>query len=261
MNENEWTRLMNDQLDGVATPQDSERLARELKSREDLRIEYRKIGGVFSALSGIEMEDPPADLKQDVMREIRRHEAAAPERAGWLESIAAAFKARPRFRVAYAFASGPALGVLGFALLSGNLMSRPGFDPRRFAGTMAPPPGMSAYREISSRDFPIRDGRVQVSTFSGQGGILARVNARAPKGTDLVVSFEPAAFTAEAIRQDPAGNEVMLGSGRLSVRIQQPGESQYLLYLTPTGPAGSPLRIDIHALDGFVRGQVETGGR
>jgi len=258
MNDRELERLMNDQLDGVATPEDSERLSRALESREDVRTEYRKLGGVFAALSCVEMEEPPSDIKQNILRSIRKLETA-PAREGWLESIAAAFRGHPGFRWAYSFAAGAALGVLAFALLSGNLVTRPGSDSRSFTGTMIAPPDAAAYQRISSRDFPLRDGHALVETLSGKGQILARITVRAPRGTDLVLSFDPGAWSAEGMAQHPAGNEVMLGFGRLSVRIQQFGESQYLLYLARRGPAGSPLRIAIHSPNGFVQGELETG--
>lgn len=259
MKDRELERLMNEQLDGTATPEDSDRLNRALESREDVRAEYRKLGGVFAVLSQVGMEDAPASLKQGVLRTIRERESA-PSREGWLESIAAFFRGRPAFRYAYSFAAGAALGVLAFALLTGNLMTRPGSDLRPFTGTMAPP-NAASYQRISSRDFPLRGGRVQAETLSGRGGILARIDAQAPRGTEIIVSFDPGDWSAEAVRQNPAGNEVLLGFGRLSVRMQTLGESQYLLYLARRGPAGSPLRIAIHSPDGLIHGELETGAR
>jgi hypothetical protein len=258
MKDREMERLMNEELDGTTTPEDSARLNRALESREDVRAEYERLGGVFAVLSQVGMEDPPAELKQGVLRRIRERESA-PAREGWIESIAAAFRGRPRFAYAYSFASGAALGVLAVALLTGNLMTRPGSDSRPFTGTMAPPPNASSYQRISSRDFLLRGGRVQAETLSGREGILARITAQAPRGTEIIVSFDPGDWSAEAVRQNPAGNEVMLGFGRLSVRMQKFGESQYLLYLARRGPVGSPLRIAIHSPDGLVHGELETG--
>ncbi|HXL14664.1 MAG TPA: hypothetical protein VN972_01150, partial [Methylomirabilota bacterium] len=143
-NDRELERLMNDQLDGTATPEESERLSRALESREDVRSEYRKLGGVFAALSRIEMEEPPASLKQGVLRAIRAIEADAGARQSWLDSILALVRGRAGFRYAYSFATGAALGVLAFALLSGNLATRPGADSRAFTGTMAPLTGTHA---------------------------------------------------------------------------------------------------------------------
>jgi hypothetical protein len=257
MNDREWIQLMNDELDGIARPEDTERLKRALESREDLRAQYVKLGGVFEALGCVGMEEPPGDLRQNVLRSIRQR-VGAPARPGWFESIAAAFQARPMLRPAASFAAGAALGVLAFAFYTGNLTSRPGSDPRSFTGTMAPLAGTS-YRVIDRRDFVLREGRVRAEMLSTKDLLVARISAQSPPGTSFVLSFDPGAWSAGAVRQDRAGNEVMLGSGRLSVRILEHGDSQYLLYLARTGPAGSPLRIAIHSPDGYVHGELETG--
>jgi hypothetical protein len=260
MNDRELERLMNDQLDGVATPQDSERLSKVLETREDARAAYRKLGAVFSALSRVEMEDPPSDLKQNALRAIRQR-AGQEAGTGWVDSFLAVLRGRPALRYAYSFAGGAALGVLAFALVTGNLLTKSGLDPSSFTGAMVPPPGAASYKQVGSKDFPLHGGRVRVETFSGKEGIAARITVRAPKGTDLVLSFPPDGWSATGVRQDSSGNEVMLGFDRLSVRIQQFGESQYLLYLARRGPAGSPLRIAIHSPDGFVHSELETGAR
>ena len=87
---------------------------------------------------------------------------------------------------------------------------------------------------------------------------MVRISADAPQGTDLVVAFDPADWSPSGMRQQAVGNEVMLGMGRLSVRILRSGQSQYLLYLARRGPAGSPFRISIHSPDGYVHGELET---
>src|SRR5882672_615300 len=126
MNDQELQRLMNDRLDGVLTPEDLERLTRFLQSSETAQAEYQKLDRVFTALSQIPLEEAPADLKPNVLREIRLRSAAAPAREGWLGTIVSAFRVRPALRYAYSFAAGAALGVLAFAVISGNMMNRAG---------------------------------------------------------------------------------------------------------------------------------------
>jgi hypothetical protein len=255
----ELKRLMNDQLDGTATPEESERLSRALEFRDDVRSEYRKLGGVFAALSRIEMEEPPASLKQNVLRAIRVKEASAGARKGWLDRILVPFQGRAGLRYGYSFATGAALGVLAFALLSGYLPAGTGTDSRSLTGTMAPFAGERSYRHISSRDYNLGDGRVTTEGLSGQDDFLVRITADVPLGSELTLSFDPSDWSLSGVRQQTAGNEVMLGTGRISVRMQRLGESQYLLYLARTGPLGSPLRIAIHSPDGYVQGEVEMG--
>jgi len=123
---------------------------------------------------------------------------------------------------------------------------------------MLPPPGVDQLRRIDSREFTFQDGRVLAEMLAGGERLVARITARGPKGTEVAVSFDPGSLNVVALRQRPASaNDVTLGFGRLSVRMQQQGESQYLLYLARRGPAGSPLRIAIHSPDGLVQGELE----
>ncbi len=254
----ELRRLMNDQFDGTATSEESERLNRALESRDDVRLEYKKLGGVFAVLSRIEMEEPPESLKEGVLRSIRAQRSHAPARTGRLRSLAELLYRGAAIRYAYSFAAGAAAAVLVLALLSGNVLTRPGTDSRPFTGTMAPLAIGGSYHHISQRDLVLRDGRISAEALSDRDGFLVRISASAPQGTDLDVAFDPADWSPVGVRQEAAGNEVMLGTGRLSVRIQRSGQSQYLLYLARKGPAGSPFRISIHSPDGYVQGELET---
>ncbi len=259
MKEPELQKLMNVHWDGVATPEESEQLQSLLRSSEEAREEYRRLGETIAALNRAPMEDPPAELKQNVLREIRLRSAAAPAREGWLETIVSAFRDRPMFRYAYSFAAGAALGVLAFAVISGSVTNRAGVDLSPVTGTMMTPSGGLQFQRIASQDFKLRQGNVLAETLLAGNRLLARLTLQAPPGTDFFLEFDPDVWGALAVRQETAGNEVMLGFGRLSVRIQRSGQSQYLLYLARRGPAGSPLRIAIHSPDGTVYGELETG--
>jgi hypothetical protein len=255
-NDRELNELMNAELDGMATPEQSARLLRVLEQRPEARAEYEKLGGVMAALGELCMETPPSSLKQDVLRAVRAKTAPEQGRGGWFHSLAALF-----LQPAYTLAAGAALGVLAFAAVSGNLTGRAGMDSRSMTGAMLPLAGNDTYRLITSREFTLRQGHVLAEGLSGREGFALRLTADAPVGTELVVSFEADDWGVKTVGQIPAGNEVLLGTGRLSVRIGRPGQSQYLLYLARRGTAGSPLRIAIHSSDGFVQGELATRAR
>ena len=252
------TRIMNAQLDGEATAEESERLRALLETRPDLKAEYEKLGRVVATLDQLGMEEPPASLKQDVLRAVRAK--TAPERGprAWLGYLSLVFGGQGGFRPLPAFAAGAALGVLAFALLTGTLTSRPGVDSRSMTGAMLPVGRADTYRVISSRQFTLRPGTVLTEVLSGATGSALRLTADVPVGTVITVSFQPDDWGAVSVSQETAGNEVMLGTGRLSVRMLRPGQGVYLLGLDRRGPAGSPLRISIHSPDGSVQGELET---
>jgi hypothetical protein len=188
-------------------------------------------------------------------------QAAEAERIGWVASLVEAFRSLVTPRQGLALAVGAALGVLGLTVLNGGFGPRAGIDSRSFSGTMAPLGSASYYQHISSKQFGLRDARIGTDALSAGGEVVARVVANAPAGSEIVVEFDPSDWTATGVKQEPAGNEVMLGSGRLSVRMQSSGTSQYLLYLARKGQAESPLRISIHSPGGYVQGELATGAR
>jgi hypothetical protein len=252
-NDLELTQLMNAQLDGELTAEESERLRQILDARPDMKAEYEKLGNVLATLDQLGMEDPPASLKQNVLRAVRANPAPKTSR-GWLSTL---FGGGGGIRPWTTLAMGAALGVLAFAILSGNLTSRAGSDSRSMTGTMLPVGRAATYRVIKSHQFTLAQGSIVAEALSGTDGSALRLTTDAPAGTEVTVSYDPGDWEARSVKQEPAGNEVMLGTGRLSVRMLRPGHGQYLLDLVPRGSAGSPLQIAIHSPDGFVQGELE----
>jgi hypothetical protein len=251
------TQLMNRVLDGEASPAESDRLRRALESRPDLKAEYEKLGRAVAAMDRLGMEEPPTSLKQDVMRAVRAKSAPQRGSAGWLGSLTLLLGGGSGIRYGASFAAGAAAAVLAVTLLTGNLTNRLGLDSRSMSGAMLPVRG-DTYRVITKRQFNLQQGSVLAEALSGKTGIALRLTSDAPQGTEITVSYEAADWGARSMGQDPAGNEVMLGTGRLSVRMLRAGRSSYLLDLARRGPAESPLRIAIHSPDGFVQGELDT---
>jgi hypothetical protein len=258
MNEKELWRLMNDQLDGVATPEDSEALKQHLARSPEARVRFRELGEVFASLNRVEMVDPPSDLTQNVVRSIRRDGARAPARAGWLETIVEAFRVRPALRFAYPFAAGAGIAIVAFALLTGN-GGKPSAD-NPFAGTMLPTSSLSAFQRVDGREYRLPDGRVLVETLTSKDGLVARVEAQGTKGSEIRVSFDPASLTAVALRQRYSGtNDVSIAHGVFQIKINERGQNQYLLYLTRTRPGGAPLRVTVESGAEIYQGELQLG--
>jgi hypothetical protein len=253
----ELHELMNAEMDGVATARESARLRSILETHPEARSEFERLKGVVATLEHLDMEEPPASLKQNILRSVRANAAPASERTGWVASIASWMSGGAGPRQAYSFAAGAALGVLVFAVLTGNLMSRPGSDSRSWTGTMLPVRGAESYRVISSRTFTLPHGSVLAQTLSGRDGFALRLTSDVPVGTELTLTYEPSDWDVASLSQETTGNDVLLGTGRLSVRMRRPGHSQYLLELARSGGAGSPLRMAIHSPDGDVQGELD----
>jgi hypothetical protein len=260
MNDKELRRLMNDQLDGVATPEDSETLKRHLAESPEARARFRELGEVFASLNRVEMVDPPSDLAQNVVRAIRRPAASAPARTGWLAMLAGAFQTRPALQYAYPFVAGAGIAIVAFALITGNARMSPSKADNPFAGTMLPTSSLSGFQKVDSREYRLREGRVLVETLTSSQGLVARVEAHGPVGTEIGVSYDPASLTAVALRQRHSGrNDISIAQGLFQIRINERNENQYLLYLARTRPGGSPLRVIVRSAAEVYQGELQLG--
>lgn len=260
MKDKDLRRLMNDQLDGVATPEDSERLKRHLAESAEARTRFRELGDVFASLNRVEMVDPPSDLGQNVIRSIRQHAGPAPERLGWLESLREAFRKRPALRYAYSFAAGAGAAVVVFALVTGNALTKSPKADDPFVGTMLPTSSLSGFQKFDGREYLLEEGRVSVETLGSKDGLVARVETGGPVGTEIGIFYDPAALTAVALRQrHSGGNDISLGQGNVRIRINDSGQNQYLLYLARRRDAGFPLRVVVRSAAGVYQGELQVG--
>jgi hypothetical protein len=251
----ELQELMSAEMDGTATAEQSTRLRGLLDTRPEAAAEFRRLRGVVLALDHLGMEDPPASLEQNVMRAVRTSAHPRATGIGWLATVGAWMGAGLGFR---GFAMGAALGVLAFGLLSGSIRARLGSDSRPWTGSMLPLGSERVLPVLGRNELQLPHGSMVAEALGSPGGVALRLSGDVPAGTEVFVSFDPGAWSATSLRQMPAGNEVMLGSGRLSVRMLQPGHCQYLLELARKGPAGSPFRILVHSPDGQVQGELDS---
>jgi len=206
--------------------------------------------------------DPPADLTQNVVNSIRRRAASAPPRTRWLEMIAGVFQGRPALQYAYPIVAGVGIAIVAFAIISGNAWMRPSKGANPFSGTMLPTSSLSDFQRVDRREYRIPEGRVVVETLTSQDGLVVRVEAQGPVGTEIRVSYDPASLTAVALRQRHSGrNDISIAQGNLQIRINEREWNQYLLYLARTGPVGSPLRVVVRSAAETYQGELRLGSR
>jgi len=249
--------LMHDELDGVATPEESSVLREHLARDPEAKAKFENLRQLSAMLNRVEMVDPPSDLKAGILRAIRARDASGPARVGWLGGLAAAFGGRPLFRFAYPFAAGIAAGIIGFALITGNFASKPPHDADRFSGTMAPLLKSDANSMIDSQTFDFAGGSVAMETRLTDAGLALLVEARSQKEIGLRLEFDPAVYSLVGMTQGPGvQSRAMIGGGR--VVLSHSGEGNYVIGFVRRGDAASPLRVAIYAPDGLREGELRT---
>lgn len=218
---------------------------------------------VVRILDRMEMEDPPEDLKQNVLRAIGTRPEPAPW--GWFESLRAGLRQRFFLQV-YPFAAGAAAGVLVFALASGSGLWRDaGNGPSD--GAMAPAvwgagnvAGGSAGSKVDDQRFELGRANVQFEVFRSAGTDRAMVSVGTDAADPVVVTIQLSRGAGRverllAVPSSPGGVEY----GPDWVRIRQSGRDQAQIGLALEPGAGEPpIRIVVASQGGTVQGALRV---
>ena len=104
--------LIQDVLDGTATPEARARLAAELASNPAARERQEQMAAVFEKLQTVHVEEAPAGLRAEVLNRLRA--PGARERAHELGRARRNVQARGSLRLVLPFALGFAAGAIAF---------------------------------------------------------------------------------------------------------------------------------------------------
>ena len=135
MIEKRYIELMNSEIDGVNSPEESRELHEYLDGAPDARRHFEELKSVGRALSEAEEVSPPPTLRGDIMRAVegrRRAEAGSSSTRRRRRAV----RISPRLTPAYAFAGGMAAGLFLFALISVTLPDLAPGDSAHLFGTI-----------------------------------------------------------------------------------------------------------------------------
>jgi hypothetical protein len=220
MIEERYIELMNKELDGANTPDESAALRSFLASSEEARRVYdelRGLAGMFAAAGEI---TPPRDMKRTIMAAIAGREAfrgaRRAERRRFLDALT------PRKKVAYSFAGGVAFGLVALIILLGVMPRDGGPDRKDLYGTLAG--RRSAEDVVASESVSIEtadvSGRVTAQYRDNSLAIALDLDAPheievvlSPAGKLPVESFGAPSCGVWDIRTDTAGVAFKADSG------------------------------------------------
>ena len=256
MKDDDFDRLVNDELDGVATPEEKARLSRQLAASEAARVRYQEIQAVFGMLDRVESVEPPGSLRTDVLREVEARARARSPRWGW-GVLVSGFGRRPAFRIGYAFAAGAVVGALVIALGTG-VFERRSWSDADVVGTMLPPASSPTGRPLDDLQLSVKGARVVGQTWvSRSGGVGVGLESRSAGEIQARLLFDPDRYVPVSVqRTEPGGGRLELRRGELEFTHR--GDGQCEVILMPTGPDRPPLRLEIRTPEGAADGVLRA---
>lgn len=263
MNRDEFERIANDEIDGMATPEEREALRRYLDGNPEARESYRALHEMVGTLNQVGLESPPSDLKPNILRATTSGaEAPAPVTEGgfWRSLLAGVFHSVP-WREAVPFAAGVGVGVLAIALVSGDLVGSSRDRLVNLRGTMMP---QATHRDAPAAEknvITVAEARVTVTTWESGSSVTLRIEVEPGAADETVVEISGPTFRISDLRIDPpgAGDATV---GPTGIRIGQRagnGVGEYVLQLRGEEAPGAPLEIVVRSGGQAARTAVMAG--
>lgn len=222
MTHDERERLLQDVLDGVADPNQVEKLKQQLKTDEALRLRHAELDHLFGLLRQVELEEPPADLRSSVLQSIRAERSASTPRSSWRAGWAQQFGGRPTLRLAYAFVTGITIGGVGLFYFSHSLpLGSP--TPLPISGTMMPTQAETGARLLHS-NLKLSSGRIEVTTRSTSSAVELVLESTSSEPVEIEAKFDPDQLRPAGLDWDPLGPAPVLpetGLWRVRMRGHQ----------------------------------------
>jgi len=220
-------RLLQDELDGVASPQGSRRLRERLAQNTEVRARRQELQRVTHALDQVRMEEVPTDFKDGVMAAIAAAEHPSPARTGWLQSPGGAFRGRPVLAWVYPFLAGAVSGGLLIALVTGNLAPRARTD-LPVIGAMLP--GSDRGTLVDHRELRLGTARFALETRRAADGVRVGFDVAQGRGAELTMEFDIAALQPVGLRWErPGRQQAELEAGTVRLRVMEDGRGTVLL--------------------------------
>jgi hypothetical protein len=217
----------------------------------------REDEAVARLLDGVQLEDPPHDLKENVLRAIEAR--PEPAREGWLESLRAGLRRSLSMPMA-PLAAGAAVAVIALALLSGRLGTR-GIDTGSMEGVMAP----LLSKQVEATDdqrFELNGANVRLQVARSRGQVFASVSTRTSGPVAITLQFDPSWLHVERL-EPPAprkggGTPDGIDHGTNWVRIRQSGDGRARVVFRESGAGDAPIQVGIASGTTWIQGTLHT---
>jgi hypothetical protein len=250
MIEREYEDLMQEVLEGDATPAQIERLEGWLSRSEAGRARWKELEGMFQVLRRVPDVEPPGDLKEGVLRALRTRPGS--ERAG----AARPWNRGSHFRPAFIFAAGLAAGVIGYGAVS-RLPSWPPGDAS-VMGTMMPsrttPPAAEAVR----RSWSAGQSLVEAISWQTSDSRLAVFQVREGEAR-IEIAYDPTQLSLVGIGQTHARTSLVQAEpGKLVVSGNN--RSEFTVEWRRIAADSAAPRITIQSGTASAQGELPAGG-
>jgi hypothetical protein len=217
-------RLMNQELDGANSADESRSLKEYLAGSEEARTRYRELGAVMDLFRSDQGPAPTPDFKAKILDDIGKKAGPLGEKrdrevsAGGFWMRAAALGPM-RLKYGLFFALGLCVGLLLLFVFKNRSIDS-GLDARQLVGTVMDAKNM---RPVENLRLDREGVSQELSLSYGDGRLAAEVRGNAAKDVEIVFTFDRDDLSFYTFRQSAGDNGgINIEPGRFTVRTAGP---------------------------------------
>ncbi len=254
----EYIKLMNQELDGTNSTDQSRELEKYLSGQEEARIYYRELAQAVGVFEKVDMLNPPPGLRNSILAQVDQRAAglgsAPAPRAGkgFLAACRDLFRLRLQPAYAFTFAAGLALGLALFAGSDWFTSARGPVQVEHVSGTAnhrVLEHGADLFETLS---YPGLSGQYRIQR---QGNDL-RLHLELASLKTAVVKFR---FGPNTVLQHyhsdnptPAG----LKAGRTAAELSHTGDGRYDLVFRQEQEGQAPVTMSVFLEGGLIHSET-----
>jgi hypothetical protein len=244
MKADKYIELINKEISGDITPEESERLQRYLRDEPDARRIYRELHRTVDLLGAIDDVEPPAHLKQHIMNSVdfSRYRAGEPGLVLGFARRVKRLSLRPGF--AYAFAAGVAVGLVIFSVFLSRPWGRQPAELRDLYATIGMTHQDVDFHTMESVPLDLPEAQGQIDLMRLADLLVLEVQLSGTRLYEVRLSYDPAEVRFNGLRPD-AGRSLLskVEVGRVSASGS--GDSRFRLSLTKTAESALDINLEL----------------
>jgi hypothetical protein len=238
--------LMHQELDGSLSPKRKEELNELLESNEEARLLMNKLRLVHSKLVKVEVIEPPASLKESVMRSLPvvRHSIKHAEIS--LIAKIVSLVEMPRFQMAGMFSLGMAAALLLFVVAE-NYSGNKEIPSENAAGALIGNIGNAAVEVIDSKVIEVESSVASVKTSRHDMTVIAEINVESPDSRTVqlfITPVQPGELRFSAMEQ-VVPNLIYANFSNDYFSAAIAGSGKLVLAFEDSGKAVGPIQVEV----------------
>lgn len=266
MIEKTYVDLINKEIDGVNSQEDSDKLKSYLAENPEAQDLYNDLLSVSSMLDKIDQIEPSPTLRRDILESLPQKKYATKEKKDPLEGTGNVLKSllpfqtvKFNFRYAYAFSAGLILGITILFLFVDKIYQKTDLDISDLYGTMMHPGTSESLETADHAEINLDQVQGEIHLKYSEEIVLAELDLNTEREIEIVFEFDEHDISFNSFAR-LNNNENNLNIGKNRLRLSNIGDNKYIIIFHDKTESITPMNVKIFSSgDLLYERDISTG--